>query len=503
MKKRRSSLKGRLLSFCFFMIGFVFLISILVMAADQIYLSKEQKLLEKQHLFALSFNQLEEANRNVYAYAQTPSDTNKKRCQDSTNDMIDSIAKLKDMLDSPLILDCYYMMKKYGEQTEELFLINRDSQGSNERLEQYTKIDRQNALIRKLHQNFFSVLEKDRDNVQRELFQWNIGKTVAVVIATGLILSISVIFVFRFAKKLLGPIEHLTADVREIQKKFRPQQSFLPIEEKDETQVLLAAFHEMVATIEAQIQELEKKAILEQKLKEEEISKLEIQAKLDRTQLKMLQSRVNPHFLFNVLNLIGEFAFLENAERTEDVIIRTRDYLRYSLANLDKVVTVKKELDHVRDYFMIQKLRFGKRLEFEVHAEEVCLDALVPAMILQPLAENSMIHGIGPLTKGGSIWIDVRKEKEQICCIVEDNGCGIEEEKLLEIQKRISEESSYDDTQGIGLVNVIWRMRVYFHGRIETEIESKPNVKTRIVIRFPYQKKEKGEEIDVQDFIGG
>lgn len=503
MKKRVFSLKRRLLYFCFFMIGCLFLLSIFVMATDQIYLTKEQRLLEKQRLFAMCFNELEDANRTVYMYAQNASEENRSICETAKNGMISSITELREMLQSPLILDCYYMMKRYERQVERLFEITERGDTVSQRLEQYGEIDRQAVLIRELHQNYFEVLENDREQVQRQLDRWNVRKTATVAAAAMVILIGSIFFVLRFAQKLLGPIEHLTAEAREVQQKICPHHTFLPVEEKDETQVLVVTFRQMIETIEQQIQELREKAVLEQKLKKEEISKLEMQAKLDRAQLKMLQSRVNPHFLFNVLNLIGEFAFLENAEQTEDVIIRTRDYLRYSLVNLDKVVTMKKELDHVRDYLMIQKLRFGRRLEFEVNAEKGCEDAVMPAMILQPLAENSMIHGIGPLRRGGTIKIFVRKERQQIECTVEDDGCGMSGECLEEIRRRMDQGASYDDTQGIGLVNVAERMRIYFSGELDVEMESVPDVQTKVVFRFPYQKKEKGDEIDVQDFIGG
>ena len=102
------------------------------------------------------------------------------------------------------------------------------------------------------------------------------------------------------------------------------------------------------------------------------------------------------------------------------MIFQTADYLRYSLSKLDKIVTLEEEFENVEDYLMIQKRRFAERLDFLIECEETCKKAQIPSMILQPLCENALIHGVMPVPKGGEIRIKVWRKEEIIQIQISD-----------------------------------------------------------------------------------
>ena len=224
-----------------------------------------------------------------------------------------------------------------------------------------------------------------------------------------------------------------------------------------------------------------------------------MKAKWDHARLVTLQSRVNPHFLFNTLNVIGGQAAQEKAEKTMDMIFQTADYLRYSLNKLDKAVTLEEELENAEDYFGIQKGRFGKRLTYSIECEETLRDIKVPSMILQPLCENALIHGIMPKNEGGTVAVRICGDPKRVYITVEDDGLGISTERREDIERRLNARES-DDANGIGLYNVMQRLQEYFGKQAECSIDSVPLAGTRIHLIIP----RKGEEEkDEESTVGG
>ena len=135
---------------------------------------------------------------------------------------------------------------------------------------------------------------------------------------------------------------------------------------------------------------------------------------------------------------------------------------------------------------MIQKRRFAERLEFLIECEETCKKAQIPSMILQPLCENALIHGVMPVPKGGKIKIKAWRKDEIIYIKVIDDGIGFSKERLEEIRLRLKQDQ-YDDTQGIGMNNTIQRLKMYFQENVGCEIESEQGKGTVIILSFPVQ----------------
>ena len=159
----------------------------------------------------------------------------------------------------------------------------------------------------------------------------------------------------------------------------------------------------------------------EKELNEERLTRLKMKAELEA-----LQAKINPHFLFNTLNSIASL-ISENPKAAESTVEKLAELFRYTLKDADKsTVTIGEELEIVRTYLEIEKVRFGDRLQYSINYDGSILDLQVPALLIQPLVENSIKHGIAKDIQGGNIHIDVRKRDKKCRIMVQDDGKGFQ-----------------------------------------------------------------------------
>ncbi|MDE3197451.1 MAG: histidine kinase [Acidobacteriota bacterium] len=205
-----------------------------------------------------------------------------------------------------------------------------------------------------------------------------------------------------------------------------------------------------------------------------------IEAKLEEHQrllmqarLQALASQINPHFLFNTLNSISTL-IRTNPEQARTMLVRLSRILRRRLKNQDHFTPLRDELDFIEDYLSIELVRFGNKLRVEKQIDPGVSDMLVPSMLLQPLVENSIRHGISGKIEGGAITLRARANKGRLVIEVEDDGVGIPESELSGILNK-----------GIGVSNVKERLKVLYNQDYRMLIDSQAGRGTRIEIEVP------------------
>ena len=205
-----------------------------------------------------------------------------------------------------------------------------------------------------------------------------------------------------------------------------------------------------------------------------EISKVEnLISLLKYSELKALQSQINPHFLFNVLNTMTSL-IRTNPEKAREVTIDLSNYLRYNLDNNLKSVELIKELNQIDTYIKIEKARFGEKLNIVYDVEESLYNFQIPSLIIQPLVENSIKHGILKKRDKGFVKIIVKKIDKDIEVAIEDDGVGIEQAVIDNLDKKIEE--------NIGLKNVHQRLKLlYGEGLNITKLEQGTRIKFKIL----------------------
>lgn len=216
-----------------------------------------------------------------------------------------------------------------------------------------------------------------------------------------------------------------------------------------------------------------------QKLMEEHKHRAQLEKALQETQLRVLQSQINPHFLFNALNTIARLAYLEKADNTQNVTYSLAKILRYSLRNIEQLVTLREELEHVRNYLYIQQSRFRDRILFEEQLDFNSEQIRLPILCVHTIIENSILHGFEP--QAGTMVLSLRGYRERDFFILEvaDNGVGMSAELLATIFAE--REPTKGEHAGIGLKNVHKRLQHIFGESCGiTAIESKPGVGTMV-----------------------
>lgn len=215
-----------------------------------------------------------------------------------------------------------------------------------------------------------------------------------------------------------------------------------------------------------------------------ERSKLELEEEYKACQLKALQSQINPHFLFNVLNSIASLAIIEDAPKTQEVIYNLSYILRYTLKKANKIVRLSEEINHVKAYLEIQKVRFGERIQYNIDFDEEDSNVQIPFMALQVFVENAVLHGIEEKEQGGTINLSIKSRGEDMIITISDDGVGISVEKLCEIRNEIKSRDKLD-LDKVGINNVNKRMFHYYGEEYSINIDSKVKKGTKVEIIIP------------------
>ena len=197
------------------------------------------------------------------------------------------------------------------------------------------------------------------------------------------------------------------------------------------------------------------------------------QLRLNEARLAALTSQINPHFLFNTLNSVSSL-IRTNPEQARSVVYRLSSILRRLLRNTDNLTPLREELAFIDNYMNIEMVRFGDKLRFIKEIEPDTLDRMVPSMLLQPIIENSIRHGLSSKVDGGMIRVRSWLADGKLQLVVEDDGIGIPEARLATLFE-----------QGIGVSNVNERLKVLFGQDYRMWIDSKPGEGTRTGIEIP------------------
>jgi two-component system LytT family sensor kinase len=233
---------------------------------------------------------------------------------------------------------------------------------------------------------------------------------------------------------------------------------------------LLAVFATVVATIAIPIK-IWNLTRIERKLEEQE--RLLLKARLDA-----LQSQINPHFLFNTLNSVSSLVRFD-PDRARELIVKLSKILRRLLGKHDEFVQLREEIEFVDDYLDIEVVRFGReKLRVYKHLDPETLDVVIPAILLQPLVENSIKHGLAPKIDGGSITLRSRIQESKLIIQVEDDGVGMSAPPAIAAEQMGS-------GRGIGMMNVAERLHVLFGDQGRMTVQSRDGQGTLVMLEMP------------------
>ena len=288
---------------------------------------------------------------------------------------------------------------------------------------------------------------------------------IPLIILTLLALVVAFLISKRIVSQTAKPIRELTEHMQEI------ELGKLGVEidtqsDTEEIQCLTASFKEMVYKIEGLIEQVE-----------------DNQKKLRKSELKVLQSQINPHFLYNSLDTIIWLGEREECEKVVQMTAALARYFRLSLSKGKEVITIYEEVEHVKHYLQIQKIRYASKLTYTIEVSPDIFDEMIVKIVLQPLVENALYHGIKDLEEGGYIRVLGFREGNNIILEVYDNGKGMSHEQIKNILKAPS--STSITKGGVAIKNVHERIQVYFGQDYGLSYESEYGKWTKVRITIP------------------
>lgn len=298
---------------------------------------------------------------------------------------------------------------------------------------------------------------------------------IIIVIITILLLSILYIFiVYVIVKQVTYPLYRLQAEMNKVKDlNYDVNRSKLKKGSKEIIQ-LDATFNEMMRRI---------RYLADKLLQEQENQR--------KSELKALQNQINPHFLYNTLDSIIYMIDKGENQKAEEMIVALSKFFRISISRGKAIIPLKDEVEHVRNYLLIQKIRFGDQFTYSINVNPSLYQYSCIKLILQPLVENAIEHGLNDNESGGQIEIIGTQNESYIILKIKDNGYGISEDKLEQIYKSFHDDSIH---QGVGLKNVYQRIKIYYGEEADIKIDSLFDEGTIISIYIPKKKAVKNEE---------
>lgn len=202
-----------------------------------------------------------------------------------------------------------------------------------------------------------------------------------------------------------------------------------------------------------------------------------------KSEFDTLQSQINPHFLYNTLDIIVWMIENENSDKAVNIVTALAKFFRISLSKGKNIITVKDEVEHVRNYLMIQNMRFKNRFEYSIEVDKKVLSYSSLKLMLQPLVENAIYHGMEFMDGDGEIDVKVFKEDDSLYFTITDNGLGMSEDMVETLLSKDFVPSKKGS--GIGVKNVNERIKLYFGSEYGLKVESEPDEGTKITIHLP------------------
>jgi two-component system sensor histidine kinase YesM len=287
---------------------------------------------------------------------------------------------------------------------------------------------------------------------------------IVLIAVLALILLIALLNGFlRFGRSITQPISNLCSRVKAIGAGDLTVQT--PIQAQEyEIQTLSDGFEQMVGQLNRQI---------EQNRQE--------QVRLRSAELALLQAQINPHFLYNTLDAIVWLIEMEKNEQAVEMVTSLSSFFRSSLSKGRDIITLREEEQHVRSYLEIQQVRYKDILNYRIEIDPELSEQEIPKLTLQPLVENALYHGIKQKRGRGMILVTGRAKGGDICLQVEDNGAGMDEMRLREVQAAIRQEQRV----GFGLATVHERLQLLFGPEYGLQIDSVPGEGTVVRVRIP------------------
>ena len=308
--------------------------------------------------------------------------------------------------------------------------------------------------------------------------------TRSLMVIMGMMLVVVCVFVMLLSQWLTRPTEQMLETIERI-KNGETQLRVQPVGWSEELKVLGTEFNDMLDRVQVMAQEEYKYRLL-----------------VERTEYKMLQAQINPHFLYNTLNTMSGIATAQNCPLVSGLCHSLSAVFRYSLNMTDEFSTVQTEMEHVKNYLYVMDVRSGSDVSYEYQIAEETLQDQLPRICLQPIVENAITHGLRNVRrKDKKLTISAVHENGLLLIYVEDNGTGMDAEEMNRLLEK-NDPKRVETGVSIGILNVNARLKRVFGEEYGILIDSRMGEGTKVSIRVPILKKKEEQEGESYESYG-
>lgn len=472
----------------------VFIFTLTVVLGVNIYMyaniNKTVGIIDNVYISNVSLNELtkelENIQRNMYEYLNTKSSDALENYYRSSSNYTNLVNELNTAAsDNHIKLmekNIKNMSLKYLATTNKTIQSKR---GRN--IERYKEdYEKTSEIYEYINNNIYSLnnerFKNNSNNYELLLVSLKYLEIISTVILVVISL-INILLIVIVTKSITNPLSKLAVAANEVAAgNFNIE--LIEANYNDEIGVVAKAFNKMITSIREYVVKIKESMEFESKVKENELL---MKNHLKDVQLKYLQAQINPHFLFNTLNAGVQLAMFEDAEKTSIFMEKLANFFRYNVKRINEDARLEEEIELVDGYIYIMNVRFSNEIHFSKEIDESLINIKVPSMILQPIVENAVNYGIRDIEWGGKIQLSVYRSNDEILISIKDNGVGMLESTIEKVKKgEVRQENLIKDSTGIGLKNVINRLKIYYNkDDVVSIISEGKNKGTEVIIHIP------------------
>ena len=315
------------------------------------------------------------------------------------------------------------------------------------------------SLVQSGIENYIYVETTNFENVKAQLNKKNKQDIWIAVITAIIAVAVSTVLSIRAAYSVTGPIKNLCAMTSKVAEGDFTAKS-KKVESQDEIAVLVRNFNDMTKEIGSLVDDMKKNHEM-----------------LRMIEMKLLQAQINPHFLYNTLDTAVWLAESNQNDQVVTILTYLSDFFRTTLSNGQSFIRIAEEQKHVESFRDI--------LDYTIDIEENIEEYIIPKLLLQPLVENAIVHGIRNKRGNGHVRIEGRQKEDKIVFYVSDDGRGMTTEDLAKLKKRLKEDEEVTQESGFGVVNVNQRIHSYYGEEYGIFYESREGKGTKVTVVIP------------------
>ncbi|MDF2878621.1 MAG: Histidine kinase [Clostridia bacterium] len=384
-----------------------------------------------------------------------------------------------------------YLLKRFENHVEEVIWLRKFEDNGTDQVEADSSyyviymesLDILSRITTYLQEILRLSVEENREFIEKAS-QNNKRLKNLIIFFVCIVVVASISFCIFFSNYVTGLIKRIASMTKKIAKGSEKHE-IMSMAGPKEIQELTSNFNQLLDTIYELNGKAEEKVKLELRLSEEKLEKMKVRELLKESQLQGLQTQINPHFLFNTLNVISMTALLENADQAYALMIALSKFMRHYLKKVKSNVPLEEELDMISQYLYILKARMGEQFLYSIQCDVKTKEIKIPVFTLQPIVENAFKHGIEDQVEQGRIDIRIKERNRSLYLSIYDNGKGMTKEEIDSVRKKLRvHDVDFGDQAHIGIENVGYRLNLVFENRVKYYVRSSSRKGTIFTIQI-------------------